>query len=221
MLGPVGGPERIRVAVVADRSGAAGEIAGALRDSGYAVHVFSLGVRSASERARELGPAVILLRTGVRHFGAATAFGHVAGSAGAGRAGPGLVLLTPGGSRQASKLAVESGALVHLVEPVPVQMLAAAVRIAAARAQDLGRLRSQLVEARESVETRKVVERAKAVLMRRLGLSEEEAHRRLQRESRSRNRKLVETAWHVIRADARLSGEWTAAGKGLGPPAGG
>ena len=221
MSGCVGGPERIKVAVVADSSGAASEIARALRDSGYTVQALSLGARSTCQRAWEMGPAVILLRTSVRHFGAATAFGRAARAADSGRAAPGLVLLTPGGSRQARKLAVESGALVHLVEPVPVQMLAAAVRIAAARAHDLGRLRGEVVGARQSLETRKAVEQAKTVLMRRLGLSEEEAHRRLQRESRNRNRKLAETAWHVIQADMRLSGEWETAGKRMGPPAGG
>jgi len=50
-----------------------------------------------------------------------------------------------------------------------------------------------------------VLDRAKAILMRRFGLSEEEAHRTLQRESRNRNRKLIETAWHVIRADTRIT----------------
>lgn len=58
---------------------------------------------------------------------------------------------------------------------------------------------------RESFVSLRVVERAKGILMRRLQLTEQEAHRRLQVESRNRNRKLVETAWHVIQADARLS----------------
>jgi len=194
--------ERIRVAVVADSSGAAGEIARALRDSGYAAHPFSLAVHSAYERVRELGPMVVLLRTSVRRFRLASAFARVACNG-----GPALVLVTLAGSREAIKLAVESGALVHLVEPVGVQVLAAAVRIAAARAQDLQQLQGRLIQVREGIQDRKVIERAKAVLMRRLGLSEEEAHRRLQRESRNRNRRLIETAWHVIRADVRLSGE--------------
>jgi len=142
---------------------------------------------------------VVLIRTSLRHFGLASAFARAASNG-----GPGLVLLTPAGSRQAIKLALESGALVHLVEPVAAQALAAAVRIAVARAEDLRQLNNQLLQVRESAQARRAVERAKRVLMRRLGLSEEEAHRRLQRESRNRNRKLGETAWHVIAADARL-----------------
>jgi response regulator NasT len=189
----------IRVAVAADSSGAAAEIARALEDSGCSVRPFSLRVPSAQDRVRELRPAVVLIRTNLRHFGLASTFARAASSG-----GPGLVLLTPAGSRQAMKLALESGALVHLVEPVAAQALDAGVRIAAARAEDFRRLNEQLVQVRESTQARRAVERAKRVLMRRLGLSEEEAHRRLQRESRNRNRKLAETAWHVIAADARL-----------------
>ncbi len=156
--------------------------------------------RSAYDRVRELRPSVVILRTSLRSFPLASAFARAAAEGGLA-----LVLLTPTGSRQSIKLALEAGALVHLVEPVPSQALVAAVRVAAARADDLGQLKAQLRTVRESLQARKAIERAKSILMRRFGLTEEEAHRRLQRESRNRNRKLVDTAWHVIRADAVLA----------------
>jgi response regulator NasT len=191
--------EQIRVAVVADTTGAAGEIARSLRDSGYAVRSFSLAVGGAHDRVRDSRPAVVLLRTSARSFSLASAFARVAADG-----GPALVLLTPAGSRQAIKLALDIRAFVHLVEPVPAQALAAGVRLAAAGAENLSRLRLQLTRTRESLRDRKALGRAKAILMHRFGLSEEEAHRTLQRESRNRNRKLIETAWHVIRAGARI-----------------
>ncbi len=189
----------IRVAVVADTTGAAGQIARSLRSYGCSVRAFSLVTGSAYDRVRELRPAVVLLRTSTRSFSLASAFARVAANG-----GPGLVLLTPACSHQAAKLALDAGALIHIVEPLPAEALIAAVRLAAARARDFRQLGRQLTEVRESTENRKVLSRAKAVLMRRFALSEEEAHRALQRESRNRNRKLIETAWHVIRADARL-----------------
>ena len=129
------------------------------------------------------------------------------------------MLLTPAGSRQSIKLALDTGALVHLVEPVAAQALAAAVRVAAARAEDLRRLNSELTRVRESLRDRNVLDRAKAILMRRFGLNEEEAHRTLQRESRNRNRKLIETAWHVLRADARLGATSRSKGsRSVSPP---
>lgn len=192
-------PEPIRVAVVADVGAAAQQIAAGLQQTGYAVRPFSLTLPGAFDRVRELSPAVVLLRTGSRSFSAAASFSRIAA-----HGGPALVLLTPA-SRDALGLALDSGALVHLVEPVPAQAIAAAVRVAAARAQDLRNLNSQLTKLRETLQSRRLVDRAKAVLMRRLGLTEEEAHRRLQRESRNRNRRLADTAAHVIRADSQLS----------------
>ena len=191
----------LRVAVVADSSGAAGEIAHALRDAGYGARSFALSLGSTYDRVRELRPAVVLVRASARSFALASAFARIAANG-----GPGLVLLTPAGSRQSLKIALDTGALVHLVEPVAPQGLRAAVRLAEARSDDLRELARRLAGVRASLQDRGVLDRAKAVLMRRLGLTEEEAHRTLQRESRNRNRKLIETAWHVLRADAELSG---------------
>jgi len=201
------GSEQVRVAVVAGTTGAAGEIARSLRDSGFAVRAFSLSVRGAYNRVRDLRPTAVVLRSGARTFPLASAFARIAANG-----GPALVLLTPAGSRQAIKLAVETGAFVHLVEPVAAQALAAGVHVAAARAEDLRELNRQLIRIREAIRDRSVLDRAKAVLMRRFGLSEEEAHRALQRESRNRNRKLIATAWHVVGADARLDARSRPAG---------
>jgi response regulator NasT len=201
--------EPLRVAVVADTSGAAGEIARGLRDVGYAVRAFSLSVGSAYDRVRDVRPSVVLVRASARSFSLASAFARIAANG-----GPALVLLTPAGSRQALKLALDAGALVHLVEPVAAQALSAAMRVAAARAEDLRQLKQQLGQVRASLQDRSVLDRAKAMLMRRFGLTEEEAHRTLQRESRNRNRKLIETAWHVLRADAQLAGGSASGGPG-------
>lgn len=199
MPAPNASPKPIRVAVVADVPSVCQQLARALRDAGYSVQPFSLTSGSAPDRVRELRPAVVLLRTGQRHLAAARALAHITHNG-----GPALVLLSPPASGKCLELALDGGAFVHLIEPVPVQALSAAVRLAAARSRDAGHLETRLRDLREALEARKVVERAKSILMRRLGLGEEEAHRRLQRESRNRNRKLVDTAWHVIRAEAQL-----------------
>ncbi len=192
----------IRVAVVADTAGAAAEIARVLADPADALRPIPLAIHSAPERVKEVRPAAVLLRTSPRSFHLASAFARAAVEG-----GPALVIMTPTGSRQSLKLALDSGALVHLVEPVPCQALLAAVRLAVARAHDLRQLRAQLTKIRETAASRRDVDRAKAILMRRFRLTEEEAYRRLQQESRSRNRKLIETAWHVLRGDAFLTAQ--------------
>lgn len=193
-------PKPIRVAVVSDSELAAGRIAEAVREADPALRPFPLVLQSAYDRIRELHPHVALLRTGPRGFQLAGNFGKAVG----GRACA-VVLLTPASFPREIDLVAETGAVVHLIEPVPAQALVAAVHIAAARAEESRALRREVAALRERIAARTVVERAKGVLMSRLALNEEEAHRRLQMESRNRNRKLVDTAWHVIEADRRLS----------------
>lgn len=193
-------PKPIRVAVVSDTELAAGRIAQAVREADGALRPFPLLLQSAYDRIRDLSPQVALIRTGPRGFQLAASFGKAAGNRACG-----VVLLTPASFPREADWVVETGAFIHLVEPVPAQALVAAVHIVAARAEESRELRREVAALRERVATRAVVERAKGVLMSRLGLNEEEAHKRLQTESRNRNRKLVDTAWHVIEADRRLS----------------
>ena len=56
----------------------------------------------------------------------------------------------------------------------------------------------------DALETRKLVERAKGILMRRMNLTEEEAFRRMQRRSQNENKKLGEIAEAIITADGML-----------------
>ena len=190
----------LRVAVVADSGSAAQQIASTLQRSGYWVRPISLSLPNAYERVRELRPSVVFVRATARFILPARNLCRAVAAA-----GTAVVLLTPSASGPALSAALQAGAMLHLVEPVTAHGLAAAVNVATARAQDLKNLRAECTDLRESARTRRVVERAKVVLMRRFGFSEEEAHRRLQIESRSRNRKLIETAWHVIHADAELT----------------
>ena len=65
-------------------------------------------------------------------------------------------------------------------------------------------LHREVDDLRETLETRKMVERAKGILMRRLNLTEEEAFRRLQWRSQNENKQLGEIAKAIITADGML-----------------
>ena len=192
--------QHIRVAVVADTGAAVQQIASALQRPGYWVRPVLLTLPNAGERVRELCPAAVILRATPRCLPAAGSLSRAIAASGAA-----VVLLSPTASDATLSLALDTGAMLHLIEPVTAYALAAAVAVAARRAQDLRGLQAQVTELREAGRARRVMERAKAVLMRRFRLTEDDAHRRLQLESRSRNRNLVETAWHVIHADTELA----------------
>jgi len=65
-------------------------------------------------------------------------------------------------------------------------------------------LLQEVQDLRQALEARKIIERAKGILMRRLNLTEEEAFRRLQKRSQDESRKLIEVAQAVIMADQLL-----------------
>ena len=212
-------PPHLRIAVVADRAHAAQRLVSALSSPQCAARPFSLSAADAPRRVREMRPSVILIRAGDGSLGAAGRFAQATRSSGAA-----LVLLTPHASAEALRLATAEGAMAHLLEPVTPQALLAAVTVSNARAQDYRELQQAVLTARQSADVRAVVEEAKRVLMGRFGLTEEEAHRILQTESRSRNRKLIETAEQVLRAETRFArargsaSSWRPAGRGAGRP---
>lgn len=102
-----------------------------------------------------------------------------------------VVFLTAFGDRHLLEAAAAAGAFGYVVKPVVGAELLAALELAWVRWQELK-------DVREALETRKLVERAKGVLMRRLGLSEEEAYRLLQRRSRNLRRPMREVAQAVL-----------------------
>lgn len=88
--------------------------------------------------------------------------------------------------------------LVGTVDPVPAEAAASGdpslLDLLQTQAARLADLEAQLEAARRTLNERKIVERAKGALMSRLGLSEDEAFRALQKTSMDQNRKLVDVA---------------------------
>src|SRR5258706_8685988 len=100
----------------------------------------------------------------------------------------------------------ESGAFAILTPNVEPEIVAAIATTAVARAGDLRAARHEADNLRGMLETRKVVERAKGVLMRRLGVSEDAAYRRMQKASQDENRKMKDIAESILSAE-RLYGD--------------
>ncbi len=97
----------------------------------------------------------------------------------------------------AGELAVEA----LLTKPVKAAALRAAVAVAAARFAREEALRAEVAGLRQQLDERKLVERAKGVVCRRLGVPEEDAYRRMRKLSSDLNRKLVEVARRILDCD--------------------
>src|SRR4051812_49740708 len=98
-----------------------------------------------------------------------------------------IVMLTAYGQDELVARAVEAGVFGYLVKPFREADLLPAIAAAKARHAELETLREEAESLSEALATRKVVERAKGLLMEREGLSEEEAFARLRRASQSSN----------------------------------
>jgi len=115
-----------------------------------------------------------------------------------------IVIVSAFSDRELIDAAVDAGASNYLVKPVSDEQLGPAIALAHRRFQQFQELGREVDGLRHALEARKLVERAKGILMDRLTLSEADAFRRLQSASRDRRQPLVDTARQVIDAASLL-----------------
>ena len=111
-----------------------------------------------------------------------------------------VVLLTAYSDRDLVERAKEAGVVSYLVKPFREADLLPALEVAMARFSELRALDKQLGDLKESLETRKVVERAKGFLMEKQGLSETEAFRKIQQLSMNTRKPMKEIAQSIMLA---------------------
>ena len=93
---------------------------------------------------------------------------------------------------------IATGVGAYLTKPIDDMELDAAIRLAAARHAEFLALEGEVDRAHQALEDRKLVERAKGLLMQALEISEPEAFARIQRAARNRNLRLADVARTVI-----------------------
>ena len=99
------------------------------------------------------------------------------------------------------RVAVQAGVSAYVVGGLSPERVRPILEVAIARFNEFQTLRRELETAKSTLEDRKVIERAKGIIMKRSGLGEAEAFRRLQRLASERNRKLVDIAAMIVLAD--------------------
>jgi response regulator NasT len=99
---------------------------------------------------------------------------------------------------------IASGVGAYLTKPIDDRDLDAAIKLAAARHDELQALESEVDQAHQALEERKLVERAKGVLMSALQLSEQDAFHRLQITARERNLRLSDVARRIVENETLL-----------------
>ena len=102
------------------------------------------------------------------------------------------------------KAAVESGVGAYVVDGLKKERVKAVLDMAISRFKAFNDLREELDRARQALDERKVVERAKGILMKERGLTEEAAYALLRKAAMSDNKRVVEIAQAVITAAGLL-----------------
>jgi response regulator NasT len=108
------------------------------------------------------------------------------------------VAITGDRDHELVRRALEEHVLAYLVKPVEAHQLGAALLVARARFEELQGLATENANLRQALQNRKLIERAKGVLMKRYRWTEAEAFRRLQRAAMNRRTTMVELAQDVL-----------------------
>jgi response regulator NasT len=99
---------------------------------------------------------------------------------------------------------IATGVSAYLTKPIDDRELDAAIKLAASRHAEFEALEAEVQKAQQALADRKLVERAKGLLMTALELSEQDAFRRLQLTARERNLQLADVARRVVEQQSLL-----------------
>jgi response regulator NasT len=118
-----------------------------------------------------------------------------------------MIILSAYGDKELVERASNTGVFGYLIKPATPEGLQAQIEVAVRRFQQQEQLIQEKEALTQTLETRKLVERAKGIFMKRMGLDEAEAHRRLQLESQKRRMSIADLAKKVIESEELLGGK--------------
>ena len=188
--------ERTRVIIADDESIVRVDLKEMLTNLGYLV-VGEVGDgQSAVNLARELKPDVVLMDIRMPDMDGIEAAKILTEE----RIAP-VVLLTAYSQKDLVDRAKESGVVGYLVKPFRESDLLPAIEVALSRFSEFQAMHQEVTDLQEALTTRKLVDRAKGILMDSQGLDEQEAFRRIQKMSMNTRKPMKEVAEAIILAN--------------------
>ena len=164
-----------------------------LKEEGYDVVGDTGRGDRAVELVGELDPDVVILDVKMPGLDGIEAARRIAASH-----DTAVVILTAFSQRELIDRAIEAGALAYLIKPFSRSELVPAVEIARARHREMRALTDQAQTMAERLEARKVLDRAKGVLIDEAGLTEGDAFHFIQTTAMSGRQTMVDVAWAVL-----------------------
>src|SRR6185436_16448546 len=185
---------RRRIVIAEDEPLARLDLGQMLENLGHEVVGQAGDGRTAVDLARELTPDLVIMD--IKMPGEIDGLG-AAGLLAEERVAP-VLLLTAYSDQEFIDGARDAGVMGYLVKPYGETQLAPAIEVALARFGELLQLQKELGSTKEALITRKIVERAKGVLMDTAGLKESEAFHRIQRLSMNSRKSMREVAEAIL-----------------------
>lgn len=184
---------RVRVVLAEDEAIIRLDLKETLKEEGYDVVGDTGRGDRAVELVGELDPDVVILDVKMPGLDGIEAARRIAASH-----DTAVVILTAFSQRELIDRAIEAGALAYLVKPFSRSELVPAVEIARARHREMRALTDQARTMAERLEARKVLDRAKGVLIDEAGLTEGDAFHFIQTTAMSGRQTMVDVARAVL-----------------------
>ena len=172
---------KYRVLVAEDEALIRLDLVEMLSEAGYQVVGQAADGEQALALAFELKPDLVILDVKMPVMDGITAAEQIV----AARLAP-VLMLTAFSQTELIERAKDAGAMAYLVKPFSLPDLIPAIEIAVSRHQQILSLESEVQDLGERLETRKLIDRAKSLLMGRMSLSEADAFRWIQKASMDR-----------------------------------
>lgn len=169
-----------------------------LTEAGHEIVGEAADGQEAVRLAQELRPDIVIMDVKMPVMDGLTASQQIT----AAEIAP-VLLLTAYSQQDIVARATEAGVIAYLVKPVREQQLFPAVEVAVSRFRAWQELGRELEELKESLATRKLVDRAKGILMTAHQMTEQEAYRKMQQFSMAKRITLKKLAEEIIAADEK------------------
>lgn len=182
-----------RVVVAEDEALIRLDIVEILSAQGFDVVAQADNGEDAVSLAQEYRPDVVLMDVKMPKMDGISAAEHIAKE----RIAP-VVLLTAFSQKELVDRATEAGAMAYVVKPFTENDLIPSIEVAISRYEQIKALEHEVTDLKEQFETRKLVDRAKSLLITKMGLTEPEAFRWIQKTSMDRRLSMREVAETII-----------------------
>ncbi|MHB0876550.1 MAG: ANTAR domain-containing response regulator [Anaerolineae bacterium] len=194
--------ERTRVVIADDEAIIRIDMREMLTNLGYLVVGEVADGTSAVNLARELRPDIVIMDIKMPDLDGIDAARILTQE----RIAP-VVLLTAYSQSELIERAKEAGVVGYIVKPIQESDLAPAIEVAMARFSELRALEREVGDLKDALETRKLVDRAKGILMDSQGLTESQAFRRIQTMSMNTRKAMKQVAEAIILAHEATHGD--------------